>query len=89
MLRKVYCPPCLGSSRSIYIRRHNWQAETLTSIETGKNYSGEHDIFRTVARNFWRNIDEKRVAKWYETGIADRDIWTEAGALGLRFKIID
>ena len=86
MFRKVYRAQSNGLSRTLHThectRKHNWQAETLSSPATGKNYSTEHDIFRTVARNFWQNIDEKRVAKWNENGIADRDIWTEAGALG-------
>ena len=48
-----------------------------------KIFEPEHDEFRATARSFFQSACAPHTERWEEQGHVDRDVWLEAGKLGL------
>jgi long-chain-acyl-CoA dehydrogenase len=59
------------------------QAATMMDFGTRDIFDSDHDQFRELARSFFKNECAPHHAEWEKAGEVPREIWRQAGELGL------
>ena len=65
-------------------RSENWIGSgSMLEIGTRPIFDEDHDMFRESVRRFFKDRIEPYQSEWDQVGHVPREIWTEAGEMGL------
>ena len=71
-------------NRVLRFRSENWtSAGSMLDIGTRSIFNEDHDMFRESVRRFFKERIEPFQNEWDDVGHVPRELWTEAGEMGL------
>ena len=65
-------------------RSENWIGNgSMLEVGTRSIFNEDHDMFREMVRRYFKEQIEPNQAEWDKQGHVPREIWTDAGEMGL------